>query len=879
MTAREEWRWTDERGVQRLVGADELRAALASGQLPGTTLVWRDGLKSWVPAHDRPELANAVAIGQAIRGRSSASANEGDRRTPTGLMPAKGAGKAASKLPELPGNKRPTAPPLPARGATRTLQGIPSPVSDKLGPPPAPGAPAGQAAPRAGATKIPERGVPPEANAVVPKAPAVPAGLGVDARRGERKLTTREIDGEWGSEPVSDEGPTHPSNNKRDPLPSFELPLTDDPPAAERDAQAAQQAAPRPKPPLPGGKPAGASPAKAPASSAAVPASAVPVSSTAVAPVGNGAAKPAPPRPGGAPAAAAAGPAAAKPKPPPLPGRQNTATMVAAGVPANTDKTTSTPAVVVVQAPAPAAQAPAAAPVIAAVAQVAPVPAAVEARVEAHAARHDVPQEDLSSTPLPSFPDESEIDPLGLPPPRAAVPSQGGASGPNGSAKAHRPASLPPAHSSRDATGLALPPAALRPAPLPAIDGAGARPSEPPVHHSEPPRAFSEPPPAPGGDVPVAVPMSSLFGAGGALIAMVVAAFFAGRHSAQPTRLVARPMFHLVPLVAKSMLPPPLKPCWVARQPAMWAPRVHKSIPFDMVATPAGNLAIGYAREETDAVGIEVTPATGEVKVRFTQRGSDPLDRVVPLGTEFKVSPAAGASGFTSFVHVPGASPFVAGVKAGGLAVADRLDAPAQALFPLPGDDAPAALRVLPAGPKGHAITFRRDGAVWGTWLDPSRKAAGGLVKVPGSGGAVGKPSSGYNQAELAVIFADKPEGGERWEIRVGRAPAGQIPTSSQVVPLPKGGPGGDAFAPDIAGLPDGRWLMIWTEGAAGSRAVRAQTFAPDLTPLGDPIALSPPAGNFGQGGIGIASGYAAAVFLSKGSLGFELWGSILQCG
>ena len=99
------------------------------------------------------------------------------------------------------------------------------------------------------------------------------------------------------------------------------------------------------------------------------------------------------------------------------------------------------------------------------------------------------------------------------------------------------------------------------------------------------------------------------------------------------------------------------------------------------------------------------------------------------------------------------------------------------------------------------------------------------------------------------------------------------------MIPLPRGGPGGDAFAPDIAGLADGRWLLMWTEGASGSRAVRAQTLTPDFQPLGDPIALSPPAGNFGQGVIGVVGGHAATVFLSKGSSSYELWGAVLQCG
>ena len=71
----------------------------------------------------------------------------------------------------------------------------------------------------------------------------------------------------------------------------------------------------------------------------------------------------------------------------------------------------------------------------------------------------------------------------------------------------------------------------------------------------------------------------------------------------------------------------------------------------------------------------------------------------------------------------------------------------------------------------------------------------------------------------------------------------------------------------------------MWTEGGAGSRAVRAQTLTAELGLLGDPIALSPPAGNFGQGVIGVVGHYAATVFLSKGSSSYELWGAVLQCG
>ncbi|MEZ4301145.1 MAG: DUF4339 domain-containing protein [Polyangiaceae bacterium] len=56
MAGSDEWRWTDDQGVQRVVSADELRSALASSVLAPSTLVWRDGMESWVPASSVPEL-------------------------------------------------------------------------------------------------------------------------------------------------------------------------------------------------------------------------------------------------------------------------------------------------------------------------------------------------------------------------------------------------------------------------------------------------------------------------------------------------------------------------------------------------------------------------------------------------------------------------------------------------------------------------------------------------------------------------------------------------------------------------------------------------------------------------------------------------------
>jgi hypothetical protein len=388
-------------------------------------------------------------------------------------------------------------------------------------------------------------------------------------------------------------------------------------------------------------------------------------------------------------------------------------------------------------------------------------------------------------------------------------------------------------------------------------------------------------------DEHISVPLSSLVGAGGLLIGMVVAAFFVGRASSSSARLVAHKALGTVPAMVRAALPAPPKPCWMVKQPVMWAPHASRSIPFDAVATTRATLALGYARDARRAVGIEVDLRTGEVKSRLDDEAKEEIERVVPTPTvEFHVARSGQDTG--ARLHFPievpvydagRATPFAVGLMEGAIAIAAPPEGAPAPLWRLPGDDRLDAASVRAAGDRGFSLVFRRGGAVWGGFVGADRKPSGELVKVAASGGAVGKPAAGWNGREVAVIFADRPEAEGHYEIRVGHAQPVAMPAITAVIPLPRGGPGGDAFAPEIAGLPDGRWLLMWTEGAAGSRAVRAQTFTSDFRALGDPIALSPPAGNFGQGVIGVVGEYAATVFLSKGSSSYELWGAVLQCG
>jgi len=432
--------------------------------------------------------------------------------------------------------------------------------------------------------------------------------------------------------------------------------------------------------------------------------------------------------------------------------------------------------------------------------------------------------------------------------------------------------------------------------------------SHPPPGYSQPPGptttmpppVTTPPPPSAEIDVaqgptkvgdPIVVPMSSLFGAGAMLIAMAVMAFFMGRCSVAPgpAAAPARLAFAALPRLARAALPAPPKPCWMAKQPVRWAPAVLQSVPVD-VAPTANGVMVAYARDAHEPATVEVNFATGALDDKAADKREGDVVRVFAPreGAGLLVTTKSDAGPLAPYVYAPGASPFVIGLAGRGtpnpsVALADKPEDAPQTLWtvpPLDEDKGLEAARVLGTGPNSYALVFRRSGGILAGYVGEGKKPNGGLSVVAGSGGSVGRPALGMNKREIAVVFGDRQNSDAPWEIRVGHAALGQMPRETSVVPLPKGGPGGDAFAPDVAGIADGRWVIVWTEGKSGAYAVRAQTFGPDFQPLGDPIAISPPAGNFGQAVVGVAGSYVTTMFLSRASTGsYELWGAVLQCG
>ncbi len=383
------------------------------------------------------------------------------------------------------------------------------------------------------------------------------------------------------------------------------------------------------------------------------------------------------------------------------------------------------------------------------------------------------------------------------------------------------------------------------------------------------------------------LPLNALFLSGGMLITMVIGAFFLGRCSVKPganTAPTVRTGVANAARVFQDKLPAPPKPCWVAKQPSRWAPVVSRNIPFELLTLASGKVAIAYAKSEDEAVGIEVSPATGQVDEDYVDKAGSEIARVTPTGKGFFISTVEPSGSLKSMIPVNAEKPFYLGIADKHVAWSDQPSGVAARIWAINDEDAAAGgIRVLSFGNRGILTALRtgssRQRKVFAGLLGQDRKPVTNLVHVVGSGGLSGEPMIGSNGREVAVVFGDQAAEQGPWKLRIGHAPIGKIPATTTMFETPPGGPGGEANYPAITGLPDGRWVMVWTEGLPGSKVVRAQTFAANFTPVGDPIVLSPPYGNYGSSVIGVVGNYVTIVFAQKGRSNNELWGSVLQCG
>jgi hypothetical protein len=189
--------------------------------------------------------------------------------------------------------------------------------------------------------------------------------------------------------------------------------------------------------------------------------------------------------------------------------------------------------------------------------------------------------------------------------------------------------------------------------------------------------------------------------------------------------------------------------------------------------------------------------------------------------------------------------------------------------------------RVVRVPSKGYAIAFRhggQEGKVLTGYLTAEGEKASDLKAIETDATLVGTPSVATNDRSVLIAFAAKKTAEDPFSAVLSAVENGALPERATPFVVPAGGPGGEVISPSAEGLSSGRFLLQWTEGSAGNRAVRVQVISSDLVPVGDPITLSNQDQNAGQGALWVNGDRALALFLVKNESAHELWGAGLKC-
>ncbi len=835
MDSADQWRWTDDEGVQRLLGADELRSALADGRLKATTLVWKRGMPSWVPAGEVPELRDAIADGPD---------------TVTAQRPI-----LAGAL----GRKAPPTPSIPAPGIFPVGGPKPSNMIDIAALRAAQGRPAVNTLMGVGSQRGKDQGA--RAEVSIPAAPKLPRigskpdGAWKDgaARGDDEEETVTQLRDDEDAATVQDHKValrSAPPDKKRQPT---KPPLKDPPDTRAPSTQQRSVPPPRKKRPRntvrAGTRTDVLSEAKKPPARRTLP-----------------------PVKGGLPKTMVSPGDAKRPRPKSIPPPVGSSEVLSEAFKSSRGLgkliPTPTPADTMLSANEEQQQR-----LVAAAAKASEdALSTLQAPTKPRGAARPIPTgplpemrpEQPSTRQNPPFANEAWVRSDG--PERSAPPQ------PEPPPKTEQVPSGPTEPLPQDMLGLAP----MMPPP----------PAEPPKQRDIPTHI----PPKPLGMAGITLKLPVAAGAGVAVLTLLVVSFMVGRVSSpakaeMASVIEARTGWVSVPLFARASLPSaPPRPCLMLRAPAQVAPTATRTIPIEL--SPAGErLAVGYAESSTLPRGLMFDPATGAAEITHSPEaaGDSEIERVMPLAADDEVSfleTLVDESGVTGAVYVRGKTPFIVGFSGGKTVKLSERGGEAVELWPLEeAKGSPDALTAR-AGPTGIAVAYRHNNRIYYGALDAEQSVAHPASVVAGSGGIVGKPSVATNGREVSVVFADKPAAPDApIELRWAHGPFGKPLLDAPIMELPEGGPGGDAQAPAIAALPGDRWVVMWTEGKArGPKTLRAQTYDRKYRRIGDALRVSPATGSFGQGTIGVVGNEAVVMFLQATGTGYEMWGTVMQC-
>jgi hypothetical protein len=284
------------------------------------------------------------------------------------------------------------------------------------------------------------------------------------------------------------------------------------------------------------------------------------------------------------------------------------------------------------------------------------------------------------------------------------------------------------------------------------------------------------------------------------------------------------------------------------------------------------------------AVGITIDPRTLDRDQVFREyKKKQKLASVVPTteGNHLRFFVTRTGGDLSNSRAVDAIQQFRIGTTSGGIARVVEDGAP-EVVWPLSSTDDVTVPRVAAILGIGYAVTFRHGGKaghVAAGWLDTKGRKKSDLADIRTDLDFSGTPAIATNGDTIVVTFAARGAQDASWKIALASAKRGETPKMASMFTLPSGGPGGDAMSPSIAPLTQGRWLLQWTEGSSGTRAIRAAVLGKDLDLVTDPVNLSPDGANAGQG-VSFSSGDVGTIlyYIRNDKKSNELWGASIEC-
>ncbi len=358
----------------------------------------------------------------------------------------------------------------------------------------------------------------------------------------------------------------------------------------------------------------------------------------------------------------------------------------------------------------------------------------------------------------------------------------------------------------------------------------------------------------------------------------------------EPAKIVAPAAPSAAPAAAPAGPP---QACKLAGAPAILAPTAVLSAGIEARALGEDDVALGFASNEHEAVGLRFHPsaATTTAAGTATQRARAAIRRVTPFlstaakgGLELAVDGDAKGDTLVGRRTLPFDPPIQIGTTPDGLAWAKRNAAPAGKLWSLDGDGDVQALRAAadPSAATGNAaVAFRRGDAIdIGVFTaGDSPSPNGDLTRIEGLGGGVGSPAIAINDGVVFAVWADRASNDAPWSLRWVRFESGHSPGTPMTFTPPPGGKGDQAMSPSVAALPDRRFLLVWAEGHVSDHDVRALRLSEDGKPIGDPLDVSSAGSNAGQGQAAVTSaGHGLIGFLESGDKGFHVAATRVEC-